>query len=153
MFQSTKIVYREALKVNADVYHFHDPEFLFHGLKLFRKGKKVIYDAHEDYPRQILEKYYLNSFVKRVIAFFVEKLENYSSKRLAGIITATPFIRERYLKFNNNTVDINDFPILDQLPKPSEWSSENDEICYIGALSRVRGILEIVNSLGKKNCK
>ncbi|HBF87356.1 MAG TPA: glycosyl transferase [Bacteroidales bacterium] len=153
MLFGTNMAYKEALKLNADVYHFHDPEFLFHGIKLHRKGKKVIYDAHEDYPRQILGKYYLSAFTKKVLAFLVEKLENYGARRFEGIITATPYIKERYIKLNNNTVDINNFPILEQLPEPSDWNQKSNEICYIGALSRVRGIYEIVKSLETSNCR
>lgn len=153
MWTGTKKVYKEALHINADVYHFHDPEFLFHGIKLYRKGKKVIYDAHEDYPRQILGKYYLNKYAKNIISFFVEKLENYAAKRFAGIVTATPFIKERYLKLNKNTVDINNFPILEQLPEPSNWEEKSNEICYVGALSKVRGIFEVIKSLEDTKCR
>src|SRR2546428_6863995 len=36
-------IYKKALAINADVYHFHDPELLSIGLLLRLKGKKVIY--------------------------------------------------------------------------------------------------------------
>jgi len=41
---------KKALEVDAEVYHFHDPDLLFLALKLKKKGKKVIYDVHENYP-------------------------------------------------------------------------------------------------------
>jgi len=40
-----------AIKIDADIYHFHDPEFLRVALQLKKTGKKVIYDVHEDVPR------------------------------------------------------------------------------------------------------
>ncbi|MDT8309203.1 MAG: hypothetical protein RQ866_06710, partial [Bacteroidales bacterium] len=53
------LAYCEAIKIKAEIYHFHDPEFLRYAKKLARKKKIVIYDVHEDLPRQILAKYYI----------------------------------------------------------------------------------------------
>ncbi|MFP3338875.1 glycosyltransferase, partial [Micrococcus sp. SIMBA_131] len=65
MIKTTKAVYEAALKVDADIYHFHDPELIPTGLKLKRKGKKVIHDIHEDVPRQILEKQWIPSPLRK----------------------------------------------------------------------------------------
>ena len=48
MLFGTKAVYQKALEVDADIYEFHDPELLPYGLKLDRRGKRVIFDSHED---------------------------------------------------------------------------------------------------------
>src|SRR5262245_9890995 len=46
-------VYRAGLAQHADIYHLHDPELLPIGLLLKIRGRDVIYDAHEDVPRDI----------------------------------------------------------------------------------------------------
>ncbi len=74
--RSTRKIYQKALEIDADIYHFHDPELIPYGLKLLKKGKKVIYDVHEDVPRQILGKYWINPFLRKIISYMFEKYEN-----------------------------------------------------------------------------
>jgi glycosyltransferase involved in cell wall biosynthesis len=142
-------VYKKALEVNADIYHLHDPELLRIATKLKKKGKKVIYDAHEDLPRQILSKPYLNKSVARFLSKIIERYENVIASKLDGIVTATPHIKERFLKINPNTENINNFPLLEELefnqnPLPF---SERKSICYVGGIMNNRGIKEMINAL------
>ena len=145
-FKTTKNVYKKAIEINADIYHLHDPELIFVGLKLLNKGKKVVFDAHEDVPKQLLGKPYLNT----VLLFFLSKtfslFENYACKKYSYIITATPTIKEKFLKINKNTQDINNFPILKEFSKDIKWGEKKDEVCYIGGISKIRGINEIVTA-------
>ena len=50
-------IYRQALALDAEVYHLHDPELLPYGLRLKRRGKVVIFDSHEFTAQAILEKH------------------------------------------------------------------------------------------------
>ena len=38
MFKTTNDVYKKALELNCDIYHFHDPELIRTGLKLKKVG-------------------------------------------------------------------------------------------------------------------
>ena len=147
MTQTTKSVYKKCLAIDADIYHFHDPELLRIGLRLKKQGKIVIYDAHEDLPRQILSKHWIPTLIRRPTSYLMEKYENYITKRLSAIITATPYIRDRFQKINRNTVDINNFPILKEFNQDVLWKSRKDEICYLGGIAEVRGIKPLVESL------
>ena len=66
-----------ALKVirnQAQIVHLHDPELipLIPILRLL--GRRVIYDAHEDFPTQALEKAYLGRVSRRALWIFAKFL-------------------------------------------------------------------------------
>ena len=146
MRKTTQIALEKALEIDADIYHFHDPELLPVGLKLKKLGKKVIYDTHEDVPRQILSKYYLPSIVRPIIAKVFEIYENRIAAKMDAIITATPFIRDRFLKINSTTVDINNYPIFEKFNVENSKEKIHD-ICYVGLMSKIRGIEEMIRML------
>ena len=58
-------VFRKAVELKADLYHFHDPELLPVGLILKARGKRVIYDIHEDLPRAIFAGSRINHQIKK----------------------------------------------------------------------------------------
>lgn len=154
MLSTTKKLYKKAVACNADIYHFHDPELIPVGLLLKAKGKKVIYDVHEDVPRQILSKPWLPGFLRKAISCIVERIENYAAKRFDWIVTATPHIRDRFLKVNSRVIDINNFPILSELYEPNvDWTSKGKVVCYVGGITKIRGIFEMVQAIGMTDYK
>ena len=141
-------VYKAALKLNADVYHLHDPELLLIALKLKKKGCVVIFDAHEDLPKQILSKHYLNTHIAKFISISMKYYENYVCAKLDAIVTATPSIRDKFKKFAKKSIDINNYPLLGELQSiDKDWSSILDEIAYVGGISRIRGIQQAIDAL------
>ena len=74
-----KLVRKIIQRDNPDVLHFHDPELLFLAGKLAKK-QFVIYDAHEDLPKQIMSKSYIHPLFRRIIAV----VAGYIEKRTDG---------------------------------------------------------------------
>lgn len=142
---------RKALSLDCSLYHIHDPELTKMGVKLKERGKKVIYDTHEDLPRQIAGKPYISSYLKPIVARLVEWQENGAAKKFDYICSATPFIRDRFLKINSNTIDINNYPILGELYTPD--IKKEDVFCYTGGITEERGIINIVMALKNSNLK
>ncbi|MGC5324933.1 glycosyltransferase family 4 protein [Brevibacillus sp. SYSU BS000544] len=154
MTKVVKKVYEVALELNSDVYHFHDPELIPVGLLLKSKGKKVIYDAHEDVPRDILSKTWIPKYVRSIIANTFEVLEDFAARRFDTIVTATPYIQERFLRIGAKSVNINNYPFLEEFNLPTvNWAEKENIVCYVGGINEIRGVHEMVRAIGQTNAQ
>lgn len=131
MTKITNLVKKKAIELDCDVYHFHDPELMFTGLALHRRGKKVIVDMHEDHPSYIAEAGYIPA--RKLVAFFYEKLENYAVKRFVGVVTTRQIINDRLDKYNSHIQLITNFPRLEKDYKGHAESGEN-VLVFAGAV-------------------
>ncbi len=136
-----------AVELDAELYHLHDPELLPVGLKLKRRGKRVIFDAHEDVPRQILSKAYLHPFARKPMAMATARFERFACSRLDHVVAATPFIRDKFLALDIKSTDINNFPMLGELDGAVRWEQKAREVCYVGGVFAARGIVEMVSAM------
>ena len=147
ILHAKKILLRAALNINADIYHFHDPELLSLGSALRSRGKKVIYDTHEDVPRQLLTRAWIPLFLRKIVSFLFEKFENYHAKRFNYIIAATPHIAERFITVNTQTVAVNNYPLKSEIVRSAAWVQKKPQCCYIGGIGVIRGIYPLMDAL------
>jgi glycosyltransferase involved in cell wall biosynthesis len=142
-----RLLYR-AMKEKADLYHFHDPDIIPIGLVLKLFGKKVVYDVHEDYPKQILSKEWIGGkLLRKTISMLFTLLEKFSARMYDGIVAATPDISRNFPE--NKTVTVRNFPVLETIDKAQSIVQvpEKPVVLYAGALSRVRGTKEIIQAM------
>jgi glycosyltransferase involved in cell wall biosynthesis len=141
---------RSALKLKAEVYHFHDPELLPVGVLLkLLTGKKVIYDVHEDYSKQIFSKYYIPRILRKSISYLIKMLEYISSLFFDGIVTATDDILRNF-SYHKKAICVKNFPIIENIQ--SIIKIDNDEknffnLIYVGGIAEKRGIIQMVEAL------
>jgi glycosyltransferase involved in cell wall biosynthesis len=147
IFKTTKKVLQKAMELDSDIYHLHDPELIPIGLKLKKLGKKVIFDSHEDVPKQIMDRDYLDKRLLKLISLGLIQYEKYACSKFDAVVTATPSIRNKFLKINSNSLDVNNYPIIGELSKNIECSLKKDYIAYIGGIAKIRGIKETIKSL------
>lgn len=154
MTKGVKAVYKIALEVNADIYQLHDPELLTIALKLKKKGKKVIFDSHECYARQITTKNYLPKMLLGVISSLYFKYESHVSKRIDGIITcceAEP--KYSFLGRSKRVTYINNLPKQSEVQMIERGKNDFSErnICYSGGITYSRGAVQLAEAANKAN--
>jgi glycosyltransferase involved in cell wall biosynthesis len=136
--------YRLAVREDADVYHFHDPELMIVGLLLKLRGKKTIWDAHEHYPNSILDKYYIARPLRRLLSRSFDWFERAVVRFFDYVIYTTPFVGQRYQTMKVRSGPVENYPIL-RLSETFQREPQK-KIIYLGGMSRIRGLMEVVEA-------
>jgi glycosyltransferase involved in cell wall biosynthesis len=140
-------VYREALRQDADVYHFHDTALIPTGWLLKLHGKRVLYDVREDTPADILDKYWIPRFARPIVACAIDIVEKASGRIFDGIVAATPHIAQRFPKLK--TAVVQNFPLIDEIfPTFQPYLQRSPLVLYIGTISANRGVIELIEAMG-----
>jgi len=148
-------IFKLAKKQKCYVYHFQDPELIPTGLllKWFTRSK-VIYDVHEDYPSDMLTKYYLKSWERLFFYYLVRFFEYLSDKCFDAIVVADNFV---YKNFNpEKTIILYNFPSLRLMKEVEEqFEKKNNkeyDIIFPGALSKfvTEMIIDIVKEANSR---
>lgn len=143
----SKAVYKKALEVDADIYHFHDPELIPIGLKLRKGGRIVIYDSHEDTSAVIKTRLWLPRVFSYPISFLFRKYENYAAKRFSAIISVTPLIVEKFRKINTETYQIANYPSFN--PEENINNQNRSNIAFAGAITHAYMFENVLQALNK----
>jgi glycosyltransferase involved in cell wall biosynthesis len=139
--------YRAALEVDADLYQFHDPDFLPQAVRLARRGKPVVYDVHEDVPRSILTKPWIAPRLRGPLAAVANRVEIAGIRRLSAVVCSEPPYVERLRPYAKRAVLVANFPRLEEI-STGPWDERTRAACYVGDMSRIRGIPELVDAMG-----
>jgi glycosyltransferase involved in cell wall biosynthesis len=142
-------VYRTSKELDGDIYHFHDPEILPWALLLRAKGKKVIYDIHEDYSVSLLHAPYLPVLSRKFISRIYSALEFFTRHFFVTIIAENSYASRfpesyRLLNYPNIRLLHDTSYTDDKMPPPSP------RVLYTGTMTESRGALlhaELANAM------
>jgi glycosyltransferase involved in cell wall biosynthesis len=134
--------------IRADLWHLHDPELLVFGFFLTLFGKKVIWDAHEDYFLQLTKNREYRSYipvtfqpiVSRIVIGFLKQID----MRASGVVVANETIAQSYSNLNCKIVG-NEAPI--KKFGNSKPTFQNTSILFLGPLSDERCFPEVVEAI------
>ena len=150
--KATKLVYNAAIMVDADLYHFHDPELMWCAMQLKKRGKKVIFDSHEDTAHSITGKRWipkmLRPFVYKVYSFY----QGMVCRHIDAIVTVTPHLVDFFKRYNNEVVQIANYP--DYTETYIQPNFEKKQVICAGGISKQWNhnvIMEAVNRI--EGCK
>jgi len=137
--------------VNAlkpELVHFHDPELVLLGLLMKTRGAKVIYDAHEHLPNQILAKDWIPLSVRKYVAYIAGKLDTTLSHFFDAIICATPEIEKRF--DGRLTGVLLNYPLQSEFNSTPEKTEETKtfRMVYVGGIALDRGIKQMIEVVG-----
>jgi glycosyltransferase involved in cell wall biosynthesis len=129
---TTGKIFRQAVNLECDIYHFHDPDLALVGLRLKLAGKKVIWDMHENLPADILQKDYMPYYFRRLVAFFFKSFEKYVAGKIDAIICTRDSVMQRLNTVNSEISLVNNFPLVNY--KVYKTAREERAICFAGTI-------------------
>ncbi len=135
IFQFSKRVAKCALDINADIYHFHDPELLQYVGMYKRAGKIVVFDSHEDVEDSILDKEYLPQKIRKIVSFFYSKYSHKVLKKCDAVISVTPHLVKKLKRINSNTYMVTNYPLTETTNIVNKTDHDTKTIVFAGGIS------------------
>ncbi|WP_082582887.1 glycosyltransferase family 4 protein [Frateuria sp. Soil773] len=151
MTETVNKVYAAAVQVDADLYHFHDPEILRIAKKLngLRKGEaKVIYDVHEDYAKDIRVKPYLPAPLGSIVASTFGLFQRHVVRNIDGVVVVTNAQVSSFQQYAKCCAVVPNFVDLSRFPERSV-DFDCGRILHAGSLSEARGLHEMIRLANK----
>ncbi len=150
-------VMKKAKQLQADIYHFHDPELIPTALVLQKSGRRVIYDIHEHVADEVANKTYLPAIARRSIAWGVNAISKFGIRRFSGIITAGEDISATVQHLARQLETIHNYPDLRILDKAIQSDQGLPQaisappapyVAFFGGIRPNNVALHIVQALG-----
>ena len=140
-------MYRAVRRARPEIAHFHDPELIPVGLLLKFAGCKVIYDVHEDVPRQIKDKEWIPRILRWPLSWSMTAIEWLAARTLNAIVAAEPVVEARFPA--GKTTLVQNFPKLEEFEDigDADYHAREKLAVYVGGITELRGAREMVAAM------
>lgn len=144
-------ILKKALMINAEIYHFHDPDLIGLALRIKKKipGVKIIFDSHEDVPAQILTKKWIPFVFRKIASVFFGMYQKRTLRKFDYLIGVTPHLVKKLKKINVNTGMVTNYPLLnrDDITNRRSDDISANVICFAGGIEEQWNHETILNAL------
>lgn len=109
------------------------------------KKKYLFYDGHEYFPELFADNTVFPQLIRPIVIKIMESIEKILARHADIVITVDPYLKERYLKYNDNVYIFPNYPILQVFTNEMANQSGNGLI-YIGYLKLEKGLHQILQA-------
>jgi glycosyltransferase involved in cell wall biosynthesis len=143
--KTTYQTYRRTIGINANIYHIHDSELLPLAQFLRLKGKKIVFDMHENLPKSIKTKPWISRPLRTIISVLYSLLERILLYKIPVIFAELSYKNDYAFVVLHETIC--NFPIFENVATICVEKSQTPTVGYIGVVHYSRGILLILQAL------
>jgi glycosyltransferase involved in cell wall biosynthesis len=134
-----------ALRSDGRVFQFHDPELLLMAFALTCCGRKVIYDVHEDFEANMLDRMAGFGAAGRLLAKTWWLFERSIASWFDAVVVADRHVAAKFTRLK--PLILGNFPRMD-FTRPADATGEGTfNLVYVGGVTAERGITAALNAL------
>jgi len=136
---------KNALRLRGRILHAHEPQSLFVGVlvKLFT-GARLVYDAHEDYPRTYAFNHASGNLMRRVLRLGMTSIEWCLCGFVDWVYAVDERIGARFVRWRKRVTVIHNFPVLGYSMDTPSWKARPRNAVYIGLLDHQIALPEMI---------
>lgn len=140
--------YKRMKTIEADIFHFHNPNMMWLMKKWAKKGNRVFIDIHENYEARV-EKLPIPNFLKAKAIKLYRRIENNFCKYYSGVTVVTESMKNKIAPSGVPILVVDNVPYLSRLEliKLSEFKHEKPTIITSGSHSSARNCMKAVEAL------
>ena len=155
-----KQIQKEAVKINTDIYHFHDYKLIKPARKIQAKtGSKIIFDAHDPYYQNIIG-FNSENYFKKTISLLYSRYIQYLERKYLPFFDKIITTEENLANYYKNIIGFEPDIIYNYTTFKINNVSENKkyDFIYCGKITAQRSVLHIIKAIYdvkkyKKNVK
>lgn len=129
-----KLVYNAVSEIEADLYHFHDPEMIPYARKLARKGRLVVFDCHENIFDFIKDKAWIPNLIKPLVSTAFNSYIKRAISEFNAVISVDSLMVEKISKYAQHSVLVSNHP---RLKKVKNVNRIPNTIAFAGGINEM----------------